>query len=261
MKFIIEDTRKTFKLANIFSHLKPFTENVVIYFKATGLYIQCMDDSHCALFECSLAKAWFASYEYDEQSDMPSISVNIGMLFKVLNTREDNQTMEFSHTKDNVDKLDISFKGGKMCKYFELPLINVEGDLLNMAVIIDTDIDLTIESKTFCELISQLMIFDEALTLTFKADKIDMKSSGNDGSMKVDMHIEDIKEYAISEGLTLVQSYSLKHIHLMCQFNKLALEMSMGFTKDRPMKMKYDLLEDSYVLIHLAPKMSDEDEN
>ena len=88
MKFIIEDTRKTFKLANIFSHLKPFTDNVVIYFKATGLYIQCMDDSHCALFECSLDKSWFTSYEFDEKTDMPSISVKIDMLYITIISKE-----------------------------------------------------------------------------------------------------------------------------------------------------------------------------
>jgi hypothetical protein len=53
MKIIIEDTRKISKLANIFCHLKPFTDNVVIYVKPEGLYIQCMDDGHCALFECT----------------------------------------------------------------------------------------------------------------------------------------------------------------------------------------------------------------
>ena len=87
-----------------------------------------------------------------------------------------------------------------------------------------------------------------------------MKSSGNEGSMQVEMKIDDIKEYAIAEATTIVQSYSLKYIHLMCQFNKLAPEMNMGFSKDKPMTMKYDLLEESYVRIHLAPKMVD-DEN
>jgi proliferating cell nuclear antigen PCNA len=260
MKLLIEDTRKTVKLATIFCSLKPFTDNVVIYFKPEGLYIQCMDDSHCALFECSLKKEWFANYEFDIKEDMPTVSVNISMLYKVLNTREENQTMELSHSKDNEDKLDITFKGGKVCKYFELPLINVEGDLLNTDIMKDTDIDLCIESKTFCDLITQLLIFDEVLTLTFNENNIGMKSSGNDGSMKVDMKIDDIKEYAIAEGSTLVQSYSLKYIQMMCQFNKLAVEMCMGFSKDKPMTMKYDLLEDSYVLIHLAPKMKDEDD-
>lgn len=259
MKLVIEDKRKTLNMATIFCHLKPFTDNVVIYFKAGGVYIQCMDDSHCALFECSLTKDWFTSYDFDMKEDMSSISVNIGMLYKVLNTREENQTMEFSHSKENEDKLAITFIGGKMCKYFELPLINVEGDLLNTDTMKETDIDLSIESKTFCELINQLLIFDEVLTLTFNEDKIDMKSSGNDGSMKVDMKIDDIKEYAIAEGSTLTQSYSLKYIQMMCQFNKLAAEMCMGFRKDKPMTMKYDLLEESYVLIHLAPKITEED--
>jgi proliferating cell nuclear antigen PCNA len=260
MKLTIEDTRKTSKLATIFCNLKAFTDNVVIYFKTEGLYIQCMDDSHCALLECSLDKSWFTSYEFDRKKDMPTISLKIGMLYKVLNTREDNQTMELSHNQEEEDKLNITLSGGKMCKYFELPLINIEFELLNTETMKDTDIDLIIESKTFCDLINQLLIFDEILTLTFNENKIDMKSSGNDGSMKVDMKIDDIKEYAIAEDTTLVQSYSLKYIQMMCQFNKLAVEMCMGFSKDKPMTMKYDLSDNSYLLIHLAPKIKDEDD-
>lgn len=257
MKITIEDSRKSSKLANIFCHLKPFANNVVIYFKESGIYIQCMDNSHCALFECSLDKSWFSAYSYNPVDDMPSVCVTINMLYKVLNTREDEQTLEIALSKKNEDKIYISFNGGKMCKYFELPLINVDNELLNTAELRETDIDLTIEAKTFCDLINQLMIFDEILTLTFSEDKIDMKSSGNEGSMQVEMKIDDIKEYAIAEATTIVQSYSLKYIHLMCQFNKLATEMNMGFRKDKPMTMKYDLLEDSYVIIHLAPKMED----
>ena len=261
MKITIEDARKSSKLANIFCHLKPFTDNVVIYFKESGLYIQCMDNSHCALFECSLDKSWFTSYSYSPDEDMPSVCVTIGMLYKVLNAREDDQTLEIELSKENEDKIYITFNGGKMCKYFELPLINVDSELLNTNEMRETDIDLTIEAKTFCDLIHQLLIFDEILTLTFSEDKIDMKSSGNEGSMQVEMKIDDIKEYAIAEGTTIVQSYSLKYIHLMCQFNKLAAEMNMGFSKDKPMTLKYDLLEDSYVMIHLAPKMTDDGDN
>ena len=259
MKIMIEDTRKISKLANIFCHLKPFTDNVVIYVKPEGLYIQCMDDGHCALFECTLAKEWFALYDYEANTDQPTISVNIDMFYKVLNTRENEQTMELDLTKEDEDKINITFKGGNTCKYFELPLVNIDHEVLNTDSIKETDIDLTIEGKTFCDLVNQLMIFDEVLTMTFSEEKIDMKSSGNDGSMKVDMKIDDIKEYAIAESTTLVQSYSLKYIHLMCQFNKLASEINMGFSKDKPMTMRYDLLEGSSVIIHLAPKVRDTD--
>jgi hypothetical protein len=43
----------------------------------------------------------------------------------------------------------------------------------------------------------------------------------------------------------------------MCQFNKLAVDINMGFSKDKPMTMRYDLLEGSSVIIHLAPKVQD----
>ena len=260
MKITLEDTRKATKLAIIFCHLKPFTDNTVIYFKPNGIYIQCMDDGHCALFECTLDKSWFTTYDFNAASDMPNASLNIGMFYKVLNTREDEQTVEIELTKKYEDKIFISFNGGKTCKYFELPLLNIDHDVLNTDSIKETDIDLTIESKTLCDLINQLMIFDEVLTLSFSEEKIDMKSSGNEGSMKVDMKIDDMKEYAIAENTTLVQSYSLKYIHMMCQFNKLAGDINMGFSKDKPMTMRYDLLDDSSVMIHLAPKVRDDDD-
>jgi len=258
MKLTIDDARKNDKFAHIFNHLKPFTNNVVIYFKPTGLYIQCMDDGRCVLLECVLDKTWFTTYEFAPETDMPSISLCINMFYKVLNTREDKQTLEIELDPDDEDKCIINFEGGNTSKHFELPLINVDHDLLNVTTVGETFIDLTMEIKVFCDLIQQLMIFDEILTLTFNEENISMKSSGHNGSMKVAMDIEDITEYAIAEGGTLTQSYSLKYIHYMCQFNKLATEIQMGFSQDKPMTMKYDLLEDSYVLIHLAPKITDE---
>ena len=260
MKIYIDDTRKINKLSTIFCNLKSFTDNIVIYLKACGLYIQCMDDSHCSLFECTLDKDWFTKYEFDAITDMPSISVNIGMLYKVLNTREDEQTMEIYLSKENIDNMCITFNKGKTSKQFELPLINIDYDAMKPVSIKDTDVDLTIESKLLCELINQLMIFGEVLTLTFSEEIIDMKSSSIDGSMRAEMIIEDLTEFAIAENTTLIQSYSLKYIHMMCQFNKLSSEINMSFIKDKPMTMQYDLLEGSNVKIHLAPKICDNDD-
>ena len=104
------------------------------------------------------------------------------------------------------------------------------------------------------------MIFGEVLTLTFSEEIIDMKSSSIDGSMRAEMNIEDLTEFAIAENTTLIQSYSLKYIHMMCQFNKLSSEINMSFIKDKPMTMQYDLLEGSNVKIHLAPKICDNDD-
>ena len=97
--------------------------------------------------------------------------------------------------------------------------------------------------------------------------------------MKASIRIEDVKEYAITENETLEQMYSLRYVQLMCQFNKLATVMEMGFNDESPMIMKYRLdvpaateqngdkeeeeedkaNKESFVRIHLAPKIKDEE--
>lgn len=268
MKIVFASARKCQQFAAIFANLKNFTDNVCIYFKGDYLYIQCLDDSHCSLFETRLSAEWFKEYTFDEVNDLGCIGVNIGMLNKVLNTWTDTQEMSIEVEPD-TDKISINYENGNTItnqfnKYFELSLVNVDNTLMDVQLF-NTLVDLTLESKVFCALINQLSIFDNNLTLTFNEDNIECVSSGSEGSMKALINIHEVKEYAISEGTTLKQSYSLRYVQMMCQFNKLATEIEMGFSAESPMTMKYLLGDNndpnSFARIHLAPKILDEDDN
>lgn len=270
MKIVFENARKCQQFATVFANLKNFSMNVCIYFKPTGIYIQSMDESHCCLFECNLDSSWFKTYTFDEEKDQACVGMNVNMLNKVLNTWNDTQTLTID-LEPASDKISLSFekiedKSGHFDKFFELPLMTIENDLIDVKIF-DTLVDLTVESKVFCALISQLMIFNDNLTLTFNEENIECTSSGTEGSMKALINIDDVKEYVITENMTLVQSYSLRYVQLMCQFNKLSTEMQMGFNTDMPMLMKYKLSDndtneanESFVRIHLAPKIIDEAE-
>ena len=267
MKFILASARKTQQFITIFANLKNFTDNVSLYFRANNIYIQCLDDSHCCLFECQLDQAWFKEYMYDPMTDHGCIGVNIAMLNKVLNAWNDTQ-------KGNAAT-------GHFNKYFELSLMTLENNLMDVKIK-DTLVDLTVDAKIFCALINQLTIFDNNLTFTFHEDNIECVSSGAEGSMKALINIAEVKEYAIPESTILKQSYSLRYVQMMCQFNKLATEMKMGFSEEMPMVMKYSLDDpaekksdasaavaensddeedeedtESFVRIHLAPKIMD----
>lgn len=268
MKVIFANARKCQQFATIFANLKYFTDNVCIYFKSDHVYIQCLDDSHCCLFESRLSSEWFKNYKFDEANDVGCIGINIVMLNKVLNTWTETQEMTLN-IEPGTDKISLSFENGNTVtkqfnKYFELSLMNVDNSLMDVRVF-DTLVDLTVESKVFCSLINQLSIFDNSLTLAFNEENIECVSSGSEGSMKALINVDEVKEYAVSEGSTLKQSYSLRYVQMMCQFNKLANEMVMGFSAELPMTMKYSLGDNndpnSFVRIHLAPKILDEDIN
>jgi len=264
MKIVFANTRKVQQFTTIIANLKNFTDNVCIYFRPSGIYIQCMDDSHCCLFECELKTSWFQTYEFDPATDQPSIGLNIIILNKVLSTWNESQTLTIELKPTSVDKISINFEkkeesNVQFDKYFELSLVTVDSDLMDVHNF-ETLVDLIVESKIFCALISNLTMFNDVLTLTFNEENVECTSSGTDGSMKALINVNDVKEYAIPESTTLVQHYSLRYVQLMCQFNKLSTDMKMGFGEEMPMVMKYVLSEESdkeesFACIHLAPKI------
>jgi len=267
MKLVLANAKKCQQFANIFANLKNFTENVSIYFKENQAYAQCMDDSHCSLFECQLSKAWFKTYEFDSKTDMGQIAINIVMLNKVLGTWIDSQEM-IIETEPNSDKIHISFENGnadtsQFNKYYELSLIDLESALMDV-VNGDTLVDMTVSSKMFHSLVNQLTIFNDDLKIIFNEENVEFTSAGTDGKMTARIQAEDLNEYAIPEETVLTQTYSLRYIQMMSQFNKLAPEMVLGFSAEMPMVMKYALGdnndEESFVRIHLAPKIADDEE-
>lgn len=288
MKLTITDPKKAAKFSAIFANLKAFTDNVCLFYKATGVYIQCMDDSRCCLFECVLDKSWFAQYDLQEGSgddegdgdDTESgkqSGVNIALFQKVLHARQEKQALTLRLTSDSVDKLCIDFHETPPItttgpsatapaaalatttfdKFFELPLYDIEADVMDVKDF-ETTVDLHVDSKLFCDLIGQFTLFDDNLTFHFSESQVELVSSGTNGSMKAVMNVDDVAAYALPENAPpLRQSYSLRYIQLMSQFNKLAPEVQMGFSDTMPMFMRYDLGDQSHVRIHLAPKLLD----
>ena len=77
MKITIHTPQKADKFTTIFQHLKLLTDHVNMNFSNDGLYMQCLDNNHCCLFECKLAAEWFDNYEFnaDPHKDTSQIGV------------------------------------------------------------------------------------------------------------------------------------------------------------------------------------------
>jgi hypothetical protein len=82
-------------------------------------------------------------------------------------------------------------------------------------------------------------------------------ASGADGTMKVNINLDDFIEYAIQEDYELKQAYNLRHISMMCLFGKLNKQCIMAFHQSRPMEARFKLEEESYVVFYLAPKLDE----
>jgi len=273
MKITIQSPHKADKFATIFQHLKLLADHVNMNFSDNGLYIQCLDNNHCCLFECTLVASWFDDYLFDPKKDSKQIGIQTATFYKVINIRQDKQEIEISSEGDQVDIINIHFtKGDKnFNKSFEIPTIDLESELMDIPVD-DTSVDLVIDTKRLTDLASELILFSEILTLIFSEEGIEFIASGSEGKMRSTIDLDEVNEYAVGEAMKLKQSYSLKYLNIMCHFGKLSKEISMGFSEGRPMHLLYNLDENidqdedsqenrpqNYVSFYLAPRIDDEE--
>jgi proliferating cell nuclear antigen len=64
--------------------------------------------------------------------------------------------------------------------------------------------------------------------------------------------------YAIVENEEVNLTYSLIYIHKMCISNKLSSDVDLCLSNECPMKINYNLGNDSHLMFFIAPKLEDD---
>jgi proliferating cell nuclear antigen PCNA len=258
MNLTITEKKKKDVFISIFDRLKSCASLVKIVFRNDALYIQGMDKSHICLYDVTLNSSWFNQYTVNETID---ICVDTQIFFNVLSTAQEQHTI-FLHCDENEpDHFHIDLKTDNTSttfdKFFKIPLADLELELLTIPSV-EYDAEFSIPSKKMNELCSQLFMFGTVINIQCTEEKIDISSSGTMGEMMVNIPIDDLSEYSISEGEVIKLSYSLSYVYKMCLTTKLSGDIQFSISANSPMRIKYDLGEDSVFLFFIAPKVEEE---
>ena len=264
MNIIIRNPQKAECFSSLFQHVRQFTDHINIMFEKDKMYLQSMDSSKVSVFEISLPSTWFDVYEHNSASAIP-IGVNSTMLFKILNTRDKAQEMQFVYNSvDNDDKLYVSFTSTNKSifdKKFEMPLVDIEMDLVNIPAT-ESQAEFSISSLNFANIINQMKLFGDTLEIHCTEENISLHADSPEcGKMLVEINIDDLTSYAINEGETIHLSFSLALLHNICLYNKLVKDMEIHLTENYPMKIIFSLdneMTDAKMTFYLAPKINDE---
>ena len=257
MKVTISNKNKQDLFVALFQILKSCTSIVRVIFQKDKMYIQGMDKSHICLFEVNIQKIWFDDYSIDEDSIVMCFDTNIFHLI-ISSKQESHNIVIHSCDSDNIniDLVSQEHTKGEFDRHFKIPLADFEYDEMNIPVV-DYDAEFSISSKKICEITSQMLSFGNDLNIKCSEERIDLVADGIVGEMLVNIPIEDLNEYSIVEGDVIDLKYSLNYIAKMCLTNKLSSEVVFGISADYPMKMNYDLGDDSSIVFYIAPKISD----
>jgi len=263
MNISIVDIQKAEIFAAIFQHIRVFTDNINIMFKSEQMYIQLMDSSHISIIEIVLPNTWFDLYKLTNDVSL-TLGINATILFRILNSREKTQAIHIHYENTDSDKLNIEFLSenkNEFNKFFEVPLIDIDTDLLQIPEM-EHSAEFTISASHFSNIINQLKLFGDTMEIQCSEEKIVLYSHSQDsGKMSVEIKIDDLTSFSINEGENVKTSFGLTYLNNICLYNKIAKEIEIKITENAPLKIVYLIngQPDAKMTFYLAPKIDDDD--
>lgn len=255
MRVSINNLKKAEQFVNIFQFLKLFTANLNISFCKDRFYVQGMDTSHVSVFEASLHSSWFDEYIIDDDT---VIGVNVVTLFKILNIRSESHRIILINQEDTLDIELICDLKTEYDKFFTMNLMDIDSEQLNIQET-DSSLIFSMNSKKFKTLIDQFSNFGDDIQFNYSNDELMLISNNNtDGSMKINIKLDDMESCEVEENAEFKCSYNLKIISNMAQFQKLTNDVFLHISPEMPFQLIYNLDDDNYVRFFLAPKISDD---
>jgi len=258
MNVIINDKHKKDIFVSLFQMLKNCTTIVCVNFETNRFFIQGMDKSHVCLFNIEITGSWFHEYTVENKV---TLSFDTSIFHTIISTKQDSHDIVIHMDNNETDNLNIDLVSHNLKsdfnKYFKIPLADYEYDIMNIDNI-DYDAEFLINSKKICDIFSQMIFFGKDINIKCSEDAMDIITDGITGEMRVNIPIDDLCEFSIVEGNELNLKYSLTYINKMCLTNKLTSEIGFSISNEAPMKIKYDLGDNSSIVFFIAPKVNDD---
>ena len=262
MKIQISDKKKKEAFVSLFQILKNCSSLITTKINSESLHIQGMDKSHVCLFDAKINSTWFSSFEINKDVNL---SFDSSVFYSIISSKSDSQDLIISMEDDNEDTILIQFipqekesKKGHDCfkKFFKMPLTEYEYDEMAIPVV-EYDAEFSLSSKQISEMFSQLSNFGNDIIIKCSEEEISLTTNGITGEMRVDIPIDDLSGYSIIEGEEIVLTYSLSYINKMCITSKLSNDIEFSLSNNCPMKISYDLGDNSLLQFFMAPKMNE----
>ena len=255
MNIRVSDKKKT-NFISIFHILKNSCTDINATFDINNLHIQGMDKSHVCLFDLNLKKEWFESYEVSCKEE---ICFNANIFYSIISIKSDEQTLVIKKETNDILLIELInlIKNSDYNKYFTMPLLEYEYDEMNIPNT-DFDAEFSLPSKRLTDMLSQLSNFGDDINIKCSDDCVDFKTKGISGEMRVNIPVEDMLSYGLVEGEEVDLIYSLLYVNKMCITNKLSTDIDFSISKEYPMKINYNLGDDSSLVFYIAPKLSDD---
>lgn len=240
-----------------------------IHFQGSGIYISSMDDSHVCLLRALVGADIMSSYECDEAT---TVGVQFKLLSRIINSFSPDSTLTLE-VSPGADSMAIRVRTEDGNNTFAIKLMDIESDSLevpDMEYTMEMDIPFdkfkarmeqaekleadTIQFKYDGE--GKLIVHYETNTLTADVVVHQDRGGGSDSAPVSGAGVVESPCGTEPVGISIASKYPRR----LFGAGVLSPMVSVGITNGIPMKVRCNLTDgDSYVELHIAPKIDDED--
>ena len=147
-------------------------------------------------------------------------------------------------------------------KEFCIPLVEMTSDLMSIPEGTSYDAEISLPSSNFANNVNRMMVFADTMEIQCSQKQVSFYSSSVEtGDMRVIIHNEEEErdgEEEEEEEEVLKLSFSLRNLHNICLYHKIAKEIVLNMKCGFPMKAVYDLGRGVSIVFYLAPKIDEE---
>lgn len=256
-------TIKTVQIApfrTLMTALKDILLETNITFEQDGMRIINMDKSHTILVHLFLPAENFEFYEC--KKDKIIIGVNMFHLYKLINTIENEETLNiYIENNDYVDGivsyLSLKYENGeiKQCKTQKLRLIEPDPEELEYPDVKFSSI-INLPSVDFQKIIRDLSCISDKLEIKSVGNELIFKCSGQFASAEIHRTESDgsMGFIAKQETSKIIQGeFSLKNLGYFIKCTNLCPQIEVYLENDLPLVVKYNVASLGSIRMCLAP--------
>lgn len=264
-------------LKYLINGLKNVSESINFKFLKEGIEIKGLDTSKSALIDTFLHKSYFESYHHTNDI---IFGIFLESFWKILKSIRKNDTAELFIPKSQ-DFLKITLENETRKGVFKLKGVDIDPETVSIPPI-EYENKMTISSNKFYHMMNDLHQFESKdIKIFTRKDDILFGIESNLSECEISFKKLDYpvrekngKKYKVlpnksgKEMMILIKDYYQNHsvkdstnlvfnadyLHKFSQLYQLCPEVELEFTNTMPLKIQYNLNQDSYLKYYLAPK-------
>lgn len=233
-------------LKKIIHILSEILTSITFNFSEEGIDISCMDSNHICYIKSEFPDDFFENYNCVKSK---SYSIPINVLDKIFSITKSSMNMKMVFHEDN---LDLEFQDDNTRKYYEIKLIDLDMDQLEI-----TDSEnynyIHMNSREFNTLCREINDIGSVMSIECFEDNSEVifESEGDMAKMRI------IKENRNSTSNHCKVSVDVKYMHIFSKISSLTDRVSIRIADEYPLKISYEFIRDAFLQFYLSPKITE----